>query len=231
MPTQFSIIKSRPIIHWIFIALLNVVLTTACWLLLDQRSDLLINLSFNNRLDDIQQTSNNLEQNNQSLQTEVVKLNKIITMNENMISTLETDFIRQQEAEYKLKAELEFYKDILLSPTSKGLNINGIHIANMTRKNHYHYKLILTYVTTGGKLTKAKFTMKLEGIQEGKVVQYDAKKLSASKLEDNFEIKNFKRITGVLVLPEEFEATRVIVSLSQNGKTILKKEFEWQSNY
>ena len=130
-----------------------------------------------------------------------------------------------------LELELAFYHDILSSTKAdKGPRVRGFKLRDYGGAGRFQYRLVLTHVNKDDKVANGHVDVEIRGQRGGakqrlslvKVVEPDSGDLA-------FNFKHFRRIEGVLQLPEDFAPEEVYVAVYEDGrkKSSFNKVYNW----
>jgi len=228
--------KHRPLEIILATILVSATIAVVVWLLLDANHWDLIKSRLAQSEDShlLWDVNKSLEDENKLLREQVVILERSTQIDNQAAARLQNDIKSLQDETYRLKGELEFYEGIMSATTdSKGLNIQGLHIEQTGEDRVYHFKLVLTNVAKSDNIVEVSIDMSIEGMSDAdtKILSLD-QVMTGSKLNREIKFKNFERIEGNLIFPEDFRPLRVVVDLRQKGsqKSTLKRVFEWPAS-
>jgi len=130
-----------------------------------------------------------------------------------------------------LKLELAFYHDVLSSTEAdKGPRLRGFKLRNYGGGGRFQYRLVLTHVNKGDKVANGHVAVKIRGHRSGAeqwLSLADVAEPDSGDLAFNF--KHFRRIEGVLQLPDGFAPDEVHVAVYEDGrkKSSFNKIYNW----
>lgn len=134
---------------------------------------------------------------------------------QNQIRSMITEL---EEEKQLLQEELAFYKNILIaSKDNKGLKLQALTLTPLNDKERYRFEVFLTRIAKGGRVTSGKINLVVHG--QGSEGPAD---LGLSELSENgstlvYRIKHFKRLSGVIALPEGFSPDTVTVTIQPDA--------------
>ncbi len=189
---------------------------------------------------DTSKSRNGLIEDNVSLKKQVSQLEKELARSKRAI-----DVDRNARVDYQrsvtalenevadLELEIAFYREIFASTEEQsGPQVRGFRITDFDGGRRYQYRLVLTNVTKDDMIADGSVAVQFRGKKDG-VEQWvrlsDIAQDGADPLSFNF--KHFRRIEGVLELPERFAPRDVYVAVHQNGRSKLSfnEVYKWTS--
>ena len=128
-----------------------------------------------------------------------------------------------------LRNDVAFYERLVGgSAQRQGLAVHSLSLA-AGEDGSWRYTLTLTQNLKKASVSKGELTLRVEGVQDGKLVNLDWDDLlqSPQAKPQTFSFKYFQQLEGSLMLPSGFTPHRVRVSLrSDGGQT--ERVFAWQ---
>tara|TARA_R110002095_G_scaffold1122_9_gene5251 strand:+ start:3443 stop:4153 length:711 start_codon:yes stop_codon:yes gene_type:complete len=140
------------------------------------------------------------------------------------VSTLQTEIA-------DLKLELAFYRDVIASTEAdKGPLVRGFKLRDYGGTGRYMYRLVLTHVNKDDKVASGHVDVEIRGRAssgEKRLALADVSEQSSGDLDFNF--KHFRRIEGVLQLPDDFAPEEVRIAVYEEGrkKSSFNKTYNW----
>jgi hypothetical protein len=230
--TRLVVKSHRPIQLALGVILLSMLMALVTWLVLNQGYWALIyrELHSNKQHRHLLQANSHLKHENTALHSRVMMLERTTNLDRQTETHLQKDIRDLQEKVFHLKGELEFYQGVMESSSkAKGLDINGIYVSPLPRKDAYRLKLILTHVNSPLS-AEGTIDVSIEGLQNGKVRYLELKDISLDQsLDLSFKFSNFKRFEFNLAFPTGFTPQRVHVVLQPRNKKQSKitRVFDW----
>jgi len=228
------IIKQHKPLHFLLVVVvLCLIISFSSWMFLDRHHWLYIQSQFKESQEGkaLWNINRKLETKNKSLRERLIKLERMIQVENLTAADLQDDIKKLQSEVYDLKGELEFYRGIMVSAREvKGLNVQGLHIAALAQEQNYKFKLVLTHVTKNDSIAEGKVDMVLEGVQGEMPETLKIKDVIMDEsLNLEYKFKHFKRIEGNMILPKGFVPYRVTVRLQPKDKnsTRIERVFNW----
>lgn len=130
-----------------------------------------------------------------------------------------------------LKLEVAFYRDILSSTeVEKGPNVRGFKLRSYGGAGRFQYRLVLTHVNKDDKVAAGRVAVEIRGRQSGEKQRLTLADLAEPESGDlAFNFKHFRRIEGVLQLPDEFSPEEVRVTVFEEGrkKSTFSRTYNW----
>jgi hypothetical protein len=137
-----------------------------------------------------------------------------------------------QEELQAAREEVEFYRGIVSPGDVKpGLRLHRFTLKSGPLPGQYHYDLMLTQLKRNDRYVAGNVEWNIVG-----EVGDEARKLDLAAVTQNgvetlkFRFRYFQRLTGVVSLPDGFQAQEVILSIKTTGKRAsgaLEQVFEW----
>ena len=131
----------------------------------------------------------------------------------------------------ELKVELAFYRDVLSSTKpDKGPNVRGFKLRDVGGERRFQYRLVLTHVHKDDRVAIGRVNVEIRGHNSGarqRLLLADLAEPDSGELAFNF--KHFRRIEGVLQLPNDFAPEKVHVVVYEDGrkKSSFNKVYDW----
>lgn len=150
-------------------------------------------------------------------------------IDQEVVSTVQTDLKGLQEERAKLRQQVEFLKS-LVSGDITGLQLTDLNVEKSGNENVYKYAFTLSKRAKGKEKAQGSLAISMLGKQGDKSKKLSMKELSVTpgKLIMNFQ--NFQKYKGTLKLPKGFKPTRLEINVKPKGNTFksFKKDFGWQ---
>jgi hypothetical protein len=137
-----------------------------------------------------------------------------------------------QEELQAAQEEVKFYRGIMApGDVPSGLLIHQFELTPGLQSDDYHYDLVLTQRKHHDRI--------VSGLVEWKIIGNNGGETSELKLSDvtrpevdhlDFRFRYFQRLTGIINLPEGFQARVVVLSVKATGKDAVEpveESFEW----
>lgn len=137
-----------------------------------------------------------------------------------------------QEELHAARDEIEFYRGIVAPGDGKpGLRIHRFTLSAGTQPGEFDYDLVLTQLKKNDRHVSGRVGWKISGKREGESEELDLAAVTETGTEYlDFRFRYFQRLTGVISLPDGFQAEEVTLSISTTGKNApepLLQEFDW----
>ena len=149
---------------------------------------------------------------------------------ETVVSTAETmaqSLTQLQEQHLDATEELNFYRHLVNSPTTKsGVVVNSFALHKAAKD--YIYKLVLTQQNK--KLATGTVQINLVGKVNGKIKKFNMVAITEDSIPAiNYKINYFQRFTGKISLPKNFIPEHLIIYLvARNKKAAEEINFKWE---
>jgi hypothetical protein len=131
----------------------------------------------------------------------------------------------------ELKVELAFYRDVLSSTKpDKGPYVRGFKLRDVGGDRRFQYRLVLTHVNKDDKVASGRVNVEIRGHNSGAKQRLKLAELAEPESGDlEFNFKHFRRIEGVLQLPNDFAPEKVHVVVYEDGrkKSSFNKVYDW----
>jgi hypothetical protein len=137
-----------------------------------------------------------------------------------------------QEELQAAREEVEFYRGIMApGDVASGLRIHRFELTPGLHSDDYHYDLVLTQRKHNDRI--------VTGLVEWRIIGNNGDKTQELKLSDvtrpkvdhlDFQFRYFQHLTGIINLPEGFQAREVMLSVKVTGKNSVEpveRSFEW----
>ena len=189
---------------------------------------------------DKSQSKRGLIEDNVALKKEVDQLRKELSKNRRTMDVdknARVDYQRSltelENEVANLELELGFYREIFASTEAEaGPQVRGFKITDFDGNRRYQFRLVLTHVTKDDRVADGNVAVEFRGkkngreqrVRLGQIVQDGADRLA-------FKFKHFRRIEGIMELPEGFAPRDVYVAVHQNGRSKLSfnEVYKWAS--
>ena len=138
----------------------------------------------------------------------------------------------QRQAELgRLQAELDFYSRLAgTGGEQTGLSVYQVELIATESPRVFQFILTLTQNIRRASIISGKVKMDMEGTLEDRVVTlYWSQLTGGATAEPSFRFKYFQQLEGYLALPENFDPTRLLVTLEVKGqRKSVNRAFNWQ---
>ncbi len=130
-----------------------------------------------------------------------------------------------------LDLELAFYRDILSSTEAdRGPHVLGFKLRDYGREGRFQYRLVLTHVNKDDKVANGHVDVEIRGRRSGTEQRLPLADIVEPESGDlGFNFKHFRRIEGVLQLPDDFAPEEVHVAVYEDGrkKSSFNRIYNW----
>ena len=172
-----------------------------------------------------------LKQHNEELLNTRAKLKRVAEIDKSARVDQQKSISAMQSEIADLKLELAFYRNILSSTVpATGPHVQGFKLREYGGEGRYQYRLVLTHVNKDDKVANGYVDVEIRG-QRGdttyKLALADLAEPNSGDLAFNF--KHFRRIEGVLQLPDDFAPEEVHVAVYEDGRknSSFNKIYDW----
>jgi len=173
-----------------------------------------------------------LLEDNQSLQGRVAILERSAEIDHQAAEEVRNDLGRLEEELQAAREEVEFYRGIV-SPgdVQSGLHIHRFTLQADAEPGRYHYDLILTQLKHNNRPISGVVDWRISGFMLGEPGELALTGITHPAVQQlKFRFRYFQALSGVITLPDGFEATRVILTITPAGKAgqePVEQEFDW----
>lgn len=172
-----------------------------------------------------------LRQHNEVLIKDVAKLKRTVEIDQHARVDYQKTVSELQSQIADLKLELAFYRDILSSTEpEKGPHVRGFKLRDYGGGGRYQYRLVLTHVNKDDKVANGRVDVEIRGRKSGTKKRLALADVSGPESGDlAFNFKHFRRIEGVLQLPDGFAPEEVHVAVYEDGhkKSSFNRIYNW----
>ncbi|PCJ29893.1 MAG: hypothetical protein COA90_11060 [Gammaproteobacteria bacterium] len=171
---------------------------------------------------DKQQQAQIFEQENNSLQTHLIQQRSEIAIQQATIEQLQLNLAELQQSQLLQDKDLLFYQSITQGQTSSKLQIKELKLYQDTEASDLiRYRLVITQGKKINKPIQGSIRMVLSIDNNGTIEQ--------QKLESHdLNLRHVRVLEGQIKLNENALPISIKVTLVQNKKTTLTREFKWQ---
>jgi len=168
---------------------------------------------------------------NEALADQNAKLTRSVEIDRHARTDYQKTVSALQSEIADLKLELAFYRDIVASAEAdKGPLVRGFKLRDYGGEGRFQYRLVLTHVNKDDKVANGRVDVEIRGREGGakrRLALVDVAEPDSSELDFNF--KHFRRIEGVLQLPDNFAPEEVRVAVYEDGrkKSTFNKTYNW----
>ncbi len=144
---------------------------------------------------------------------------------EAQLTQLQAKIIEQQE-------QLAFYRGIVGPDQQAGLRIQDFKLTSGSADMAYSVHLVLAQAIRNDQRVSGFVELNVEGVRDGEALILNLKDLAPegeSRARLDFSFRYFQNLQADLLLPEGFAPARVIVKLTQKGKSAkpVEKTYDW----
>jgi hypothetical protein len=137
-----------------------------------------------------------------------------------------------QEELQAAREEVEFYRGIIApGDMASGLRIHRFELTPGLRPDEYHYDLVLTQMKRHDRIVTGQVEWSIIGMNGVKPRELKLSDVTLPALEHlDFRFRYFQHLTGIISLPEGFQAREVVLSVKAAGKDAVEpveQSFDW----
>jgi hypothetical protein len=173
-----------------------------------------------------------LNKNNISLRERNTILESSSQIDQQAARDIQEQLASLQEELQAAREEVEFYRGIMApGDVASGLRIHRFELTPGLQSGDYHYDLVLTQRKHNDRV--------VTGLVEWRIIGNNGDEPRELKLSDvtrpevehlDFRLHYFQHLTGIINLPEGFQAREVVLSVKVTGKDSVEpveQSFEW----
>jgi hypothetical protein len=182
--------------------------------------------------DELQNVVAQMEDENRSLRDRLLNLEQSGTVDQQALDSVQQTIVGLREKISQLEEDVLFYKQIM-SPENdeSGLVIGQLDLVATDVPGTIRYKMELKQQGNNENLVDGHANINILGMRNSQEISIPLSDLSATEQEEDIRLqfRYFQNIEGELVLPENFEPTKVqilAVAEGDNAKTV-QKSFGW----
>ena len=231
------VVRPHQPLRQLILAVLGVLLITlVSWMLLDYGhwhylyDRIRIGSAWRSMLAESSEQTQSLEEANRHLREQVAILQRSAQIDKQATADVQHHLSDMQDQLFQMKEELEFYRGIVASSkTNIGLRVQGLRVNALAEPGRFHFKVVLTNVDKGDKVSTGRISVQLAGKQNGVARSFDLTGLLDGGGSLKYSFSHFHRVEGDLKLPQGFEPESIKVSIIPDGtnKVADSKSFGW----
>ena len=172
-----------------------------------------------------------VEKQNKQFLSQVAGLEKTVEVDRFALAEHQKMIFKLQTKVASLKLELAFYRDVLSSTTpDRGPHVRGFKLRDVGRDGRFQYRLVLTHVNKHDRATKGRVYVEIRGQDDGHKQRLNLAQVAEADSGDlAFNFKHFRRIEGVMRLPNNFSPETVHVAVYEDGqkKSSFNETYDW----
>jgi hypothetical protein len=137
-----------------------------------------------------------------------------------------------QEELQAAREEVEFYRGIIApGDVASGLRIHRFELTPGLQSNEYHYDLVLTQMKRHDRVVAGLVEWSIAGKKGDEIRELTLSDVTRPEVEHlDFRFRYFQHLTGIVSLPEGFQAREVVLSVRSTAKDApepVEQSFEW----
>lgn len=166
------------------------------------------------------------------LREQVALLGRSSQIDQQAAQDVKSDLGRLEDELQAAREEIAFYQGIVSPGDVKpGLRIHHFSLEPGTEPGEYRYELVLTQLKHNDRYVSGVVDWKLHGIILGEPGELSLAGVTSPQTKQlKFRFRYFQELTGVVTLPDDFEAQEVELSIKPSGKNQPKavvQVFDW----
>ncbi len=169
---------------------------------------------------------------NGSLNGQIAVLERSAGIDRQATEEVSNDLARLEEELQAAREEVEFYRGIV-SPgaVQSGLRIHRFRLKHDVLPGRYVYSLVLTQLVQNKRPVSGVVDWRISGLMMGEPGELGLAGVTRPALRQlKFRFRYFQSLSGVITLPEGFEATQVTLTITPTGKArqeAVEQVFDW----
>jgi hypothetical protein len=168
---------------------------------------------------------------NEELREQIAVLERSAQIDRQAYDDVNSVLTELQDELLELKEELAFYQGIVSPADSpSGLAISRFAVEPAGAENSYRFKLVLSRARQNNRLIEGKVRIAVDGMLNGVLKTLEMAELSDTDTKElNLRFRYFQNMEGDIVLPKDFQPSRLIVEIIPSGKSLtgLKQQYDW----
>jgi hypothetical protein len=170
---------------------------------------------------------------NRTLREQVAILERSSQIDRQAAKEVQDELGSLQEELHAARDKIEFYRGIVSPGNGKpGLRIHRFTLGAGTRPGDFGYDLVLTQLKNNDRYVSGRVGWMISGRRDGEFEELDLAAITETGAGHlDFRFRYFQRLTGVISLPDGFQAEEVTLSVKTTGKNApepLLEIFDWQ---
>jgi len=168
----------------------------------------------------------------EELRERVAILERSSQIDRQAAQAVKADLGQLEEELQAAREEVEFYRGIVApGDVNPGLHIHRFTLDNDAADGEYHYDLVLTQLKRNDQYVSGEVDWKVSGKLAGEpavLTLVDITRPATQQLK--FRFRYFQDLAGTINLPEDFEADKVVLTVTPQGKggqEPVVQQFDW----
>jgi hypothetical protein len=180
----------------------------------------------------LKKSNASLSDDNRSLHARVAILERSAGIDHQAAEDIKIDLGQLEDELQAAREEVEFYRGIV-SPgdVRPGLRIHRFELEDDGVPGRYHYDLVLTQLKHNNRTVSGVVDWKLAGLMLGEPGELALAGITRPSVKQlKFRFRYFQSLSGVITLPEGFEATKLTLTVTPAGKSRqgpVEQVFDW----
>lgn len=230
---QLVVTAYHPWRRWVTLAVLAVAVPVGAWGLYSyglSRAGF-ASLSALREQHELRSHINTLQKSNGDLSQQVANLEREKQVDQRAYADIKASLESMQGEISELKEEVAFYRGIAApQDAAEGVRIQGLQLSDNGSERGYSYKLVLVQMTKGRRVTRGRVRLTAQGVLNKVQKEYSFGELAGKNAGGKFQFKYFGEMEGDIILPADFNPTRVVVHVTVDSPkhSEVEKIFAWQ---
>ncbi|UCC56854.1 MAG: hypothetical protein JSU75_03665 [Gammaproteobacteria bacterium] len=168
----------------------------------------------------------------ESLRERVAILDRSSSIDRKAAQDVQDELGVLQDELQSVREEVEFYRGIVSPGDVKpGLHLHRFELVNGPQPGQFHYDLVLTQLKRNDRYVKGVVEWEILGEVDGEQKKLDLAAVTTDHVGKlDFRFRYYQHLTGVIILPEGFQAQQVRLSVKATGKNAqgsVEQVFAW----
>ena len=182
--------------------------------------------------DELQDSVLAMQEENGALREQLLKIEQAGTVDQQALDNVQQTIVAQREKISQLEEDVLFYKQIMSPENAEnGLVIGQLDLVATDAPRTIRYRMELKQQGNNENVINGHASVNILGMRNYQEISIPLSELSATQLDEDIRLqfRYFQNIEGELMLPENFEPTKVqimAVAEGDNAKTV-QKSFGW----
>jgi hypothetical protein len=180
----------------------------------------------------LKRRNDRLVSDDETLRERLAVLERSSQIDREAAQSVKSDLGQLEEELQAAREEVEFYRGIVApGDVNPGLHIHRFRLEAGAERGEYHFDLVLTQLKRNDRYVSGEVDWNITGEVEGEraaLTLTDVTRPATQQLK--FRFRYFQDLAGTILLPENFEARRVVLTVRPDGKDRQEpvvQQFDW----
>ena len=202
----------------------------ACYWLFNSEFRLLLS-SDGRALSDMLITIDRVQKRNQELVNDVSKMSNSVEIERQTGQQLKSILLEKEFEMAKVEQELTLLRSLVAPENAAlGFQMRNFNLRHSPREQEFYYDLLLTQSGVSKKPVKGDLKIYIDGLVGGQKQRLSFVEVSPEKLKQvPYQFRFFQRLSGVIQLPENFQANQIELKVMPAGKSskMIQMTYKW----